>query len=209
MPKRGRKALTWKMNSMLVLSASHPKKAEPRPPKPNISPKKMPAISPTLSGIKSVAYTTIDENAEAIIKPDKKVQIIVQVRLANGMMRANGEPDDILSAKLVAQHTSCHCSDGKGGEEDKEAELRCLNRDAKLVYQEESEVTRDAGGVKVFREHQQDENQQSPVFRRFRDVVVEQWLLLWMVDHVGKSRLVPSAQSNHDEGGDEGGDGKP
>ena len=90
MPSNGRKALTWKMNSMLVLSASHPKKAEPRPPKPNISPKKIPAISPTLSGIKSVAYTTIDENAEAIIKPDKKVQIIVQVRLANGMMRAKG-----------------------------------------------------------------------------------------------------------------------
>ena len=55
MPRSGRKALTWKMNSTLVLSASHPKKAEPKPPKPNISPKKMPAISPTLSGIKSVA----------------------------------------------------------------------------------------------------------------------------------------------------------
>ena len=87
MPSNGKKALTWKMNSMLVLSASQPKKAEPRPPNPNISPKKMPAINPTLSGIKSVAYTTIDENAEAIIKPDRKVQMMVHVRLANGMMR--------------------------------------------------------------------------------------------------------------------------
>lgn len=90
MPSNGKKALTWKMNSMLVLSASQPKKAEPRPPNPNINPKKMPAISPTLSGIKSVAYTTMDENAEAIIKPDRKVQMMVHVRLANGMMRANG-----------------------------------------------------------------------------------------------------------------------
>ena len=55
MPRSGSKALTWKMNSTLDLSASYPKKAEPRPPKPNISPKKTPAISPTLSGIKSVA----------------------------------------------------------------------------------------------------------------------------------------------------------
>lgn len=54
-PNKGRNALTWKINSMLVLSASQPKNAEPRPPKPNISPKKMPAISPTLSGIRSVA----------------------------------------------------------------------------------------------------------------------------------------------------------
>ena len=89
-PKRGKKALTWKINSILVLSASQPKKAEPRPASPNINPKKIPAINPTLSGIKSVAYTTIDENAEAIINPDRKVQIIVQVRLANGMIRAKG-----------------------------------------------------------------------------------------------------------------------
>ena len=47
--------LTWKMNLTLVTSASHPKKAEPIPPNPNINPKKIPAIMPTLSGIKSVA----------------------------------------------------------------------------------------------------------------------------------------------------------
>ena len=40
---------------MLVLSASQPKKAEPRPPRPNIKPKNIPAINPTLSGIRSVA----------------------------------------------------------------------------------------------------------------------------------------------------------
>ena len=37
------------------LSASQPKKAEPRPPRPNISPKKIPATIPTLPGIRSVA----------------------------------------------------------------------------------------------------------------------------------------------------------
>ena len=31
MPSNGRKALTWKINSMLVLSANQPKKAEPKP----------------------------------------------------------------------------------------------------------------------------------------------------------------------------------
>lgn len=55
MPSRGSRVLTRKINSMLVRSASHPKKAEPRPPSPNISPKKTPAIMPTLPGIRSVA----------------------------------------------------------------------------------------------------------------------------------------------------------
>ena len=32
-----------------------PKNAEPRPPRPNISPKKIPAMRPTLSGMRSVA----------------------------------------------------------------------------------------------------------------------------------------------------------
>lgn len=54
-PSNGSHVLTWKMNSMLVKSAIQPKKAEPMPPNPNISPKKMPAIMPTLSGFKSVA----------------------------------------------------------------------------------------------------------------------------------------------------------
>ena len=40
---------------MLVRSASQPKKAEPMPPSPNISPKKTPEIIPTLSGLSSVA----------------------------------------------------------------------------------------------------------------------------------------------------------
>ena len=89
MPSNGRKALTWKINSMLVLSANQPKKAEPKPPKPNISPKKMPAISPTLSGIRSVAYTTMEEKAEAMINPDRKVKMMVHVKLTKGMAMAN------------------------------------------------------------------------------------------------------------------------
>ena len=68
-PINGSQVLTWKINSILVMSASQPKKAEPMPPKPNIKPKKIPAIIPTLSGIKSVAYTTIAEKAEAITNP--------------------------------------------------------------------------------------------------------------------------------------------
>ena len=81
MPSSGRYALTLKINSMLVLSASQPKKAEPKPPKPNIKPKNTPDIMPILSGIRSVAYTTIDEKAEAMIRPAMKVQIMVSGRL--------------------------------------------------------------------------------------------------------------------------------
>ena len=89
-PSKGRKALAWKMNSMLVLSASHPKKAEPNPPSPNISPKNIPAINPTLSGMRSVAYTTIEEKADAMISPERKVHTIVHVKLAKGIASANG-----------------------------------------------------------------------------------------------------------------------
>ena len=77
MPSNGSHALTSKIKPMLVWSASHPKNAEPMPPSPNISPKNTPATSPTLSGIKSVAYTTIEENAEAIIRPAKNAQTTV------------------------------------------------------------------------------------------------------------------------------------
>ena len=52
---RGSRLLMRKMNSMLVLSASQPKNAEPSPPMPNISPKNTPEIMPTLSGRSSVA----------------------------------------------------------------------------------------------------------------------------------------------------------
>ena len=46
MPSRGRSVLTWKIVPMLVRSASHPKKAEPMPPRPNIRPKNSPACCP-------------------------------------------------------------------------------------------------------------------------------------------------------------------
>ena len=49
-PKRGSSVLMWKMYSMLVLSASQPKKAELMPAMPYISPKKSPDIIPTLVG---------------------------------------------------------------------------------------------------------------------------------------------------------------
>ena len=126
-PSNGRKALTWKMNPMLVLSANQPKKADPKPPKPNISPKNMPAIRPTLSGIRSVAYTTMEENAEAIISPDRNVQMMVHVKLTKGMAMAKGAApkmeNQMTPAKLVTQHTSSHCSYGKGSKEYEEAQL--------------------------------------------------------------------------------------
>ena len=121
----------------------------------------------------------------------------------------DGEPYHILSAELIAQHASCHCSDGEGGEEDKQAELGSLHGNTKLVYQEEREVAGDARRIEVLREDQQDENHQCPILGSLGDVVVEERLLLRMVDHVGESRLIPSPQSNHENGSQQCRQGKP
>lgn len=78
------------MNHMLVLSASHPKNAEPMPPRPNMRPKKTPEIIPILSGIRSVAYTTIDENADEITRPMMTDRTMVQKQFTWGSSRAKG-----------------------------------------------------------------------------------------------------------------------
>lgn len=67
---------------MLVLSASHPKNAEPIPPSPKFKPKNRPAIIPILFGFNSVAYTNIAEKAEEITSPIMTARIIVNVKLA-------------------------------------------------------------------------------------------------------------------------------
>ena len=54
---------------MLVLSASAPRTAEPKPPIPNANPKNNPETIPTFPGNNSCAYTRIAEKAEAIINP--------------------------------------------------------------------------------------------------------------------------------------------
>ena len=75
---------------MLVLSASHPKKAEPIPPNPKFKPKNKPAIIPTLFGFNSVAYTNIAENADEITNPIITASIIVRVKFTSGRANANG-----------------------------------------------------------------------------------------------------------------------
>ena len=79
----------------------------------------------------------------------------------------NGEPDDILSAKLVAQHTSCYRSNGKGGQKHEEAQLRDLYRYTKLVNQEESEIACYTSRVEVLGENKHDEDEQCPIFHLF------------------------------------------
>ena len=90
MPNRGRSVLVLKMNSMLVWSASQPKNAEPMPPRPNISPKKRPEIMPTLSGFRSVAYTSMAEKAEAMTRPTMMAMAMVQYRLRYGSASVKG-----------------------------------------------------------------------------------------------------------------------
>ncbi len=121
----------------------------------------------------------------------------------------DGEPYHVLPPELVAQHASRYCSDGKGGKEDEEAELGGLHGNAELVHQEEREVAGDAGRIEILREDQQDENHQGSVLGPLGDVVVEERLPLRMVDHIGESRLIPSAQPNHEDGGHQCCQGKP
>ena len=80
-PISGNSVLIWKINSMLVRSANHPKNAEPKPPNPNINPKNIPAIIPTLSGMRSVAYTSMAEKAEAMTNPTTTARTSVHPKL--------------------------------------------------------------------------------------------------------------------------------
>ena len=75
---------------MLVLSARAPKTAEPNPPIPKAKPKNKPETIPTLPGNNSCAYTSMAENAEAMITPIKTVSRQVKKRLAWGSKSVNG-----------------------------------------------------------------------------------------------------------------------
>ena len=121
----------------------------------------------------------------------------------------DGEPNDIFPAEPVAQHATCHRSDGERGEKHKEEQLRSLYRHAKLVDQEEREVARDARGVEIFREHEEHEYCQRSVFGPFGDVVVQRGLSLRMLHHILHTGLIPCAEPHHDQGGEQGGQGKP
>ena len=51
----------------------------------------MPAMSPSLSGMRSVAYTTMEENAEAMTSPDMNAMTTVSHRLStNGNTKGKG-----------------------------------------------------------------------------------------------------------------------
>lgn len=79
-PIKGRNAQILKTYSILVSSATAPNTAEPIPPIPNMNPKNNPATKPILSGIRSVAYTKMAENAEAMIKPIITANAIVHAK---------------------------------------------------------------------------------------------------------------------------------
>ena len=75
---------------MLVLSASMPSTAEPKPPIPNAKPKNNPETIPTLPGNNSCAYTRIAENADAIIMPINMLSTQVKNKDACGRINVNG-----------------------------------------------------------------------------------------------------------------------
>src|SRR5687768_3996140 len=81
-PRSGRKAQTLKTKAILVWSARFPRTADPKPPRPKAKPKNKPAIVPTFPGTRSVAYTRIAENAEAMITPMITARTTVQKRFA-------------------------------------------------------------------------------------------------------------------------------
>ena len=75
---------------MLVLSAKAPKTAEPNPPIPKAKPKNNPDTIPIFPGNNSCAYTSMAENAEAIIIPIKTVSRQVKNKFACGNNKVNG-----------------------------------------------------------------------------------------------------------------------
>lgn len=75
---------------MLVLSASIPKTAEPKPPIPNAKPKNNPETVPILPGNNSCAYTRIAEKAEARITPISMLNTHVKNNDACGSNKVNG-----------------------------------------------------------------------------------------------------------------------
>ena len=79
-PINGKNEQIQKTYSMLVLSATLPKIAEPIPAIPNAKPKNKPAIMPTFPGMSSCAYTKIAENADDRIKPIMQTRMPVQKR---------------------------------------------------------------------------------------------------------------------------------
>ena len=95
MPINGKKAQALKTNSMLVWSANLPKTAEPKPPIPKARPKNNPAISPTFPGTRSVAYTSIAEKADAMIRPMITDKIAVHNKEAKGSNNVNGATPNI------------------------------------------------------------------------------------------------------------------
>src|SRR5829696_5994224 len=75
---------------MPVTSASAPSAAAPTPARPNDSPKNSPEIVPTLPGTRSIAYTTIAEEADARVSPITTVRIAVHASPTCGKARVNG-----------------------------------------------------------------------------------------------------------------------
>ncbi len=90
MPSRGRSVLTRNTNCMSVISASHPKKAAPMPPRPNDRPKNSPAMVPICAGLSSVAKTSMAENADEITRPTITDSAIVTAYPAYGRHKAKG-----------------------------------------------------------------------------------------------------------------------
>ena len=137
----------------------------------------MPAISPTLSGIGSVAYTTMEEKAEAMINPDRKVKMMVHVKLTKGMAMAKGAaprmenqmtyflpnlspsiPPATVPMAKAARNTKRHSCE--------------VCTETELIHQEEGEVARDACRIEILGEHEHDEDKQCPILHPF-----EIWVL--------------------------------
>ena len=119
----------------------------------------------------------------------------------------DGEPYHVLASEAVAEHAAGERADG--GEEYEEAYLRSLHRDAEFVDEVEREVARDAGGVEVFREDEQDEYEQCAVLGTLRDMCVQHFRLARMLHCILQTGFIPRSEAHHDECCKHGGYGEP
>ena len=133
---------------------------------PNANPKNTPAISPTLSGNSSCAYTRIAENADARMSPmtivsmSRPQEVRVRQSEREGQDAENGDPNHPFATDAIADRSSENGAGGNGRKEYEQVELRTANGYVELRDQIKGVVAGQAREVHVFREDERDEDRE-------------------------------------------------
>ena len=173
-PNSGNHVLTWKINSILVRSASQPKKAEPIPPKPNHQTEENTSNHPHLIGFQVCGIHHnrgeggSDDQSRQDSHHERPAQVQIRHRQRERSRTEYGKENDILASIAIAQETAEQRANGKSRQVGKQAILRLLHREVELLHQIKGEITRHAGIEEIFRENHQHKDGKRPVDRPLR-----------------------------------------